>query len=117
MRLVLEGTNEDCPFNWSLATPVVQNESFSKLSIPTTIKCNIKGVLEQLVIFFPTSAPIRDIQGNRLTTNMLRASLQRRAYISQDQAAVVATTGTAMACSTLVTFLISIIPALLQYRA
>jgi hypothetical protein len=114
--VALEAVPADCPFNWSLASPVVHNGTFSKLSLFTTIKCSVKGTLEQLIIRFPTPTPIHDPQGNKLATNWLKAPLRRRVYIAQEEAAVVSATGTAMAFSTLTTFLISIIPALLRYR-
>ena len=115
MRLQLEGVKEECPFLWRLNTSFAANASFNKLAIVTDIQCNIKGPLEQIVIYFPGTPRIQDPAANNLQTSVLIAVLRKRLYVPQGQAQAVATAGDGMAVSTIVTFVVALIPAVLQY--
>jgi hypothetical protein len=115
MSLKLEGMREECPFTWTFNRSFPANASLISLEIATDIQCNIKGPLEQVVINFPTTPTFQDGAANNLQTSVLVATLRKRMYIPKGQAEAVATAGGGMAVSTIVTFIVALIPAVLQY--
>jgi hypothetical protein len=115
MTLRLENAPDACDFSWSLNSSLRAGEPFTSLFFTAHIPCYIRGLYEQVVISFPEGKILTDLGNNAMVTQVLKAKLRRRAYLSTEEREAVAGPGLMISFSTISTFLLAIIPAVLQY--
>ncbi len=103
MTVWIEGAKGACDFKASPYTGFAAGVHLTEFFVQGTVSCSLKGKSEIIYVRFNKLGVITDLQGNKLSTQLLHGEALRYVYVSDSEAAVVAGTGSAFTASSLVT--------------
>eukprot|EP01022_Parablepharisma_sp_SALTPOND_P031822 TRINITY_DN817_c0_g1_i8.p5 TRINITY_DN817_c0_g1~~TRINITY_DN817_c0_g1_i8.p5 ORF type:complete len:354 (-),score=14.54 TRINITY_DN817_c0_g1_i8:678-1739(-) len=114
MNVTLEGTKEDCEFDWELSSDFSENSSFKKLAILAKPKCSLQESAQMYTVNFNDISLVVDSSNNTLSTSTLKARSKRYVYISEGEKAALESTGTMFDSSGVATFVLMLGISLFQ---
>jgi len=105
MNVTLVGIPDTCDFNWTLNKTFDANAKLTELEIAANPKCSLQNNAQMFQVTFTKTDLITDGSANELTTPSLQVYSKRFQYVSVDEAAMIASTGTAFDSSSSLTFI------------